>query len=729
MNEFIKFRFAENGFKFPESVPANWVRYLSALAIEDPRYTMMAGNVECFNLQQSTANKFSETIYPNLTSEIVRIIKLNADKIDARIETKRDFTHDYFSIATLKRSYLIKSPQGDILETPQYLWMRVALGIHGDDIESAFLTYDYLSQGYFTFATPTLFNSGTVNPQMSSCFLLATKDDSIKGIFETVADCAQISKHAGGIGLHIHNVRASGGHIKGTNGVSNGIVPMLRVFNETARYVDQGGGKRKGSFAIYISPWHLDIVDFLRLKKNTGDENLRTRDLFPALWVSDLFMERVKSNSSWTLFCPSQTGDLNELVGDAFKERYEMYESGLTPNGNYHLPEVRKKEIPARVLWNMILESQVETGSPFILYKDACNQKSNQQNTGTIKSSNLCTEIVQYSDKDETAVCNLASICLPRYVVKDGFNFKKLQEVVRHVTVCMNLVIDKNYYPTLEANNSNTRHRPIGIGVQGLSDVFQMMDLPYDSPDTFELDALIFESIYFSALSASADLAVQGGPYPSFDGSPASKGILQFEFDWSDKGSETKTKVKTHYDWQNLKEKIKMTGLRNSLLTAQMPTASTSQIQGNTEEVVVPHSNLFSRKTLAGNFLIINKILVFKLLQRGLWTADMQQKLLQERGSVQNIDGFPEDLKIVFKTIFETKMKTHIDHAVARAPFIDQSQSMSLYFDKVTDQKLSSALFYGWKKGLKTGNYYIRTLPAGNAQAVTAQADCLSCGS
>tara|TARA_B100000787_G_scaffold170253_1_gene165261 strand:- start:2603 stop:4690 length:2088 start_codon:yes stop_codon:yes gene_type:complete len=686
INDFVEIKFTEHRLEIPETVPKNWVRYCSTRTIEDPRYALLAGNVECFELQESTANTFSMVPYPNLDAKTAQTISDNAEAIDKRIVSSRDFTHDYFSISTLKRSYLIRSADASILETPQYLWMRVAIGIHGDDLESAFKTYDLLSEGFFTFATPTLFNSGTINPQMSSCFLLAMKDDSIKGIFDTVADCADISKLAGGIGLHIHNIRGAGAPIKGTNGFSNGIVPMLKVFNATARYVDQGGGKRKGSIAVYLQPWHWDIEDFLRLKKNTGDENLRTRDLFPALWVSDLFMERVQTDADWTLFCPSQTSDLNELVGDAFKERYQEYESDET---------VRKKTIKARTIWNSILESQVETGTPYILYKDACNLKSNQKNLGTIKSSNLCTEIVEYSDSDQTAVCNLASICLPRFVEQDGFNFKKLQNVVRHVVISMNVVIDKNKYPTEGARASNTSARPIGIGVQGLSDVFQMLDLPYDCPDSEDLDALIFETIYFAAMTASADLAKEYGSYERFEGSPASKGIFQFDF-W-------KPKAKLHYDWANLKETVRTTGLRNSLLTAVMPTASTSQIQGNTEEVVVPHSNLFSRRTLAGNFLVVNRILVFKLMQRGLWTKTMQQQLLKNRGSVQDIEGMPDDIKEIFKTIWETKMKDFIDHAVARGPFIDQSQSMSLYFAEPDDRKISSALFYAWRSGLKTG--------------------------
>lgn len=688
LDEFVTLKFQEYNIKVPNPVPKNWVRYCSARTIENPFFDLIAGNVEAFKIQQSTKNKFSDVPYHNLCKATQDTIRNNADAIDKRIQPKLDFTFGYFGIKTLVRSYLICDPEGNVLETPQYLFMRVAIGIHGDNLTGAFSTYDYLSQAYFTFATPTLFNSGTINPQMSSCFLLANKDDSIKGIFETIADCAQISKHAGGIGVHIHDVRASGSHIKGTNGTSNGIVPMLRVFNTTARYVDQGGGKRKGSIAVYLPPWHKDVIGFLRLKKNTGDQNLRARDLFPALWVSNLFMERVETNAKWTLFCPSQANALSDLVGDAFKKQYEMYEQDTSVN---------KTTMEARELWNLILESQVETGSPFVLFKDACNQKSNQQNLGTIKSSNLCTEIVQFSNEKETAVCNLASICLPKYVEKDGFNFKKLQEVVHHVVVAMNKIIDKNKYPTPEAMRSNNNHRPIGIGVQGLSDVFQMMDLPYDCPDAMDLDARIFETIYYSALSASAQLAARDGPYLSFAGSPASKGTLQFDFKWGNK------KVKTHYDWINLKEKIRTTGLRNSLVTAVMPTASTSQIMGNESEVAVPHSNLYSRKTLAGTFMVLNRILAFKMMQRGLWTSKIQQALLKERGSVQNIPEVPQDLKEIFKTMFETKMKIYIDHAVVRAPFIDQSQSMSLYFNTATDQKVSSAMFYAWKKGLKTG--------------------------
>jgi len=642
----------------PDHTPENWTRYCSFHSLEDPRYNLVAGNIETWKIKKNCALKFSEIRYPNLSKEVEQIISDNAEKIDSYIKDKRDWSHDLFSIETLKRSYLIRSRDGDIIETPQYMWMRVAIGIHGVDIANVVTTYNYLSEGFFTFATPTLFNSGTVSPQMSSCFLLAMKDDSIKGIFETVQDCAQISKYAGGIGLHIHNIRAAGSHIHGTNGRSNGIVPMLQVFNHTARYVDQGGGKRKGSFAVYMSPWHLDIQEFLELKLNIGDENLRTRDLFLALWVSDLFMKRVKEEKqgeeNWTLFCPSETGILNDLVGEDFEQRFEEFEVD---------PIIKSKKVSAKKIWNAILKSQVETGVPYMLFKDACNQKSNQQNLGTIKSSNLCTEIIQYSSETETAVCNLASICLPRYVKDSGLDFKELQEVVRHVVFGMNKIIDNNKYPTGEAWTSNMKHRPIGIGVQGLNDVFQMLEMPYNSEDAKELDALIFETIYYAAVSASCDLAEKNGPYQSFNGSPAQKGKLQFDF-WPG--------TKLHYDWDTLKNRVQKYGLRNSLLTAVMPTASTSQIQGNTEEVTVPQTNLYSRQTLAGKFMQLNKTLAFKLMMRQCWTEEVRKDLIKERGSIQGIKGVPVDLKDIFKTMWETKMRDYIDHAAVRAPFIDQ---------------------------------------------------------
>ena len=689
IDQFAVTQLKSHSFSPPDHTPENWTRYCSFHSLEDPRYNLVAGNIETWKIKKNCALKFSEIQYPNLSKEVEQIISDNAEKIDSYIKDKRDWSHDLFSIETLKRSYLIRSRDGDIIETPQYMWMRVAIGIHGVDIANVVTTYNYLSEGFFTFATPTLFNSGTVSPQMSSCFLLAMKDDSIKGIFETVQDCAQISKYAGGIGLHIHNIRAAGSHIHGTNGRSNGIVPMLQVFNHTARYVDQGGGKRKGSFAVYMSPWHLDIQEFLELKLNIGDENLRTRDLFLALWVSDLFMKRVKEEKqgeeNWTLFCPSETGILNDLVGEDFEQRFEEFEVD---------PIIKSKKVSAKKIWNAILKSQVETGVPYMLFKDACNQKSNQQNLGTIKSSNLCTEIIQYSSETETAVCNLASICLPRYVKDSGLDFKELQEVVRHVVFGMNKIIDNNKYPTGEAWTSNMKHRPIGIGVQGLNDVFQMLEMPYNSEDAKELDALIFETIYYAAVSASCDLAEKNGPYQSFNGSPAQKGKLQFDF-WPG--------TKLHYDWDTLKNRVQKYGLRNSLLTAVMPTASTSQIQGNTEEVTVPQTNLYSRQTLAGKFMQLNKTLAFKLMMRQCWTEEVRKDLIKERGSIQGIKGVPVDLKDIFKTMWETKMRDYIDHAAVRAPFIDQSQSMSLYFADPDDRKLSSALFYAWSKGLKTG--------------------------
>jgi len=657
---------------------------------KNPFYAMLAGNIEMWDIREKCAKKFSKVPYHNLADDVMQVIADNFEELDNAIVSKRDWNNDIFAVKTLMRSYLIKNPEGEIIETVQYLLMRVAVGVWKDDIVKAIHTYRLMSDKYFTFATPTLFNAGTKKPQMSSCFLLAMKDDSIKGIFDTVSDCAQISKYAGGIGLHCHNIRGSGSHIHGTNGTSNGIVPMLQVFNHTARYVDQGGGKRKGSFAIYMSPWHMDIEEFLELKLNVGDENSRTRDLFLALWVSDLFMKRVKAEKpgeeNWTLFCPSQTNILNELVGEKFEEQFELFEQ--------QDETIHKKTISAKRIWNAILKSQVETGVPYMLFKDACNQKSNQQNLGTIKSSNLCTEIVQYSDKNETAVCNLASIVLPRFLKESGFDFKELQKVTRHIVKSMNRIIDGNKYPTDEALNSNMKNRPIGIGVQGLNDVFQNLEMTYGSPDAKELDALIFETIYYAAVSESCELSKIHGPYRTFEGSPASKGTLQFDF-WSD--------TKTHYNWEDLKLKIKRNGLRNSLLLAQMPTASTSQIMSATEECAIPQTNLYSRQTLAGKFLQVNKNLVFKLMMRKQWDPKMQQSLLDNRGSVQDIKNFPEDLRPVFKTVWETKMKDMIDHARARAPFICQSQSMSLYFAEPSDQKISSALFYAWKLGLKTG--------------------------
>ena len=681
------------GLPRPEFVPENWVRYCS-MKWQNPFYSMLAGNIEMWTIRQNCSKKFSEVKYHNLSTELMLIIFNNKEKIDEQIKEKRDFKHDIFSVKTLCRSYLIKNPKGEIIETIQYLWMRVALGVWGNNLTEAFHTYNLLSDHYFTFATPTLFNSGTQNPQMSSCFLLAMKSDSIKGIFDTVSDCAQISKYAGGIGLHIHNIRASGSHIKGTNGTSNGIVPMLQVFNHTARYVDQGGGKRKGSFAIYMSPWHLDIEEFLELKLNIGDDNLRTRDLFTGLWVSDLFMKRVKNEKpgekNWTLFCPSETNCLNELVGEDFEEQFQLFEKNT---------EIRSKNISSKKIWGKILKSQVETGTPYILFKDACNKKSNQKNLGTIKSSNLCTEIIQYSDENETAVCNLASIVLPRFLKESGFDFKELQKVVRHVVRSMNKIIDANKYPTGEAWTSNMKNRPLGLGVQGLNDVLQNLELEYGSEDAMEFDSLIFETIYYAAVSESIRLAKQDGAYRTFPGSPASEGKLQFDF-WKD--------TKTHYDWDILKVAMKQHGLRNSLLIAQMPTASTSQICGSTEEVAIPTTNLYSRQTLAGKFLQVNKNMVFKLMMRKMWNEKMQQDILNNRGSVQNIENFPEDLKPIFRTIWETKQKNVIDHARARAPWICQSQSTSLYFEDGDGKKLSSALFYSWKLGLKTGSYYIR---------------------
>jgi len=688
IDQFVFLKLDEFKLPRPNHTPENWTRYCS-MKWENPFYAMLAGNIEMWKIREKCAKKFSEVPYHNLAKDVMQVIEENAEELDNAIVSKRDWNNDIFSVKTLMRSYLIKNPEGQIIETIQYLLMRVAVGVWKNNITNVIHTYRLMSDKFFTFATPTLFNAGTIKPQMSSCFLLAMKDDSIQGIFDTVSDCAQISKYAGGIGLHIHNIRAAGTHIHGTNGTSNGIVPMLQVFNHTARYVDQGGGKRKGSFAIYMSPWHKDIEEFLELKLNVGDENLRTRDLFLALWVSDLFMKRVKTEKpgekNWTLFCPSETKSLNDLVGEDFEQRFEEFEKD---------PTISMTKVSAKKIWTAILKSQVETGVPYILFKDACNKKSNQQNLGVIKSSNLCTEIVEYSDEKETAVCNLASIVLPRFLKESGFDFKELQSVTRHIVKSMNQIIDGNKYPTGEAWTSNGKHRPIGIGVQGLNDVFQNMEMVYGSAEAKELDALIFETIYFAAVSESCELAKTHGPYQTFKGSPASKGTLQFDF-WEN--------TKLHFNWEDLKLKVQQNGMRNSLLLAQMPTASTSQIMGSTEEVTVPQTNLYSRQTLAGKFMQVNKCMVFKLMMRNLWNEKMQQKLIDHRGSVQNIENFPDDLRPVFKTMWETKMKDLIDHARARAPFICQSQSMSLYFAEPDDRKLSSALFYAWRLGLKTG--------------------------
>ena len=578
--------------------------------------------------------------------------------------------------------------------------MRVAIGIHKNDLASAYKTYDLMSQGYFTHATPTLFNSGTRRPQLSSCFLVSMDDDSIQGIYKTLSDVAQISKNAGGIGLHIHNVRGTGAYIKGTNGTSNGIIPMLKVFNETARYVDQGGGRRKGSFAIYLEPWHCDVEDFLNLRKNHGKEEMRARDLFLALWTPDLFMERVKENGDWTLFSPDEAPGLDDAYGDDFNKLYTKYES----EGK------GRKTVKAQDLWYKIIEAQIETGTPYILYKDSANIKSNQKNLGTIKSSNLCTEIIEYSDSKETAVCNLASIALPKFIIpgkKPKYDLNALKDIAYTATINLNRVIDVNYYPTKETKTSNMKHRPIGIGVQGLADTFAILKIPFESDEANQLDRDIFEAIYYGAMCASVDLAEKEGAYQSFKGSPLSKGLFQFDL-WNEKPG-------TRWDWEDLRERVKTHGARNSLLLAPMPTASTSQILGNNECFEPFTSNIYIRKTLSGEFPVVNKHLVKDLVKLGLWSESLRDKIIINNGSVQDINEIPDDLKAIYKTAWEMSQKIIIDHAAIRAPFICQSQSMNLFVQDANFAKLSSAHFYGWSKGLKTGSYYIRTKAATTA--------------
>lgn len=660
--------------------------------------------------------RFSQIQYPN-PSELFKVVHQTFGReLEEIIEYGRNDDIDTFAMETLRRSYLI----GD--ETPQDMWMRVSVGIHGSKLDKVAETYNYMSQGYFTHATPTLFNAGTNLQQMSSCFLLAMKGDSIDDIFETVKDCALISKTAGGIGLHIHNIRAKGAPIKKTNGVSNGLVPMLRVFNNTARYVDQGGGRRKGSFAIYLEPWHLDVEDFLELRKNHGVEELRARDLFLALWVPDMFMKRVEQRGKWTLFCPLDTPDLPELVGEEFESAYVAYEAR---------DDIRKKEIGAFELWDKILCSQAETGTPYIMFKDACNLKSNHQHMGTIKSSNLCCEVVQYSDSHNTAVCNLASIALSKFVSEDGntYDFAALGEVTRVVTRNLNLIIDKNYYPTKEAQFANLNQRPIGIGVQGLADTFQLMMIPYDSEDALALNTEIFKCIYYHAMDESAEIAKEfGTSYETYDGSPLSNGVFQFDM-WGVAPGETPTNQS--WDWEKLKEKVRMYGARNSLLTCVMPTASTAQILGNAESVEPYQSNIFSRRVISGNFIVTNKHLVRVLTKLGLWSDDMKEFIISSRGSVQQHPDIPDYVKSVFKTIWEIKQKWVVDHAIARGPYVDQAQSMSLFFADADPNKLSSAMFYAWRNGCKTGIYYTRTLPKANARAFTAKKieECVACSS
>ena len=680
----------------------------ATMAPDHPDYAILAARIAISNLHKNTKKSFSETmedlygyIDPKtgekaglIGDEILKVIQANQSKIDSAIIYDRDYSFDYFGFKTLERSYLLRM-NGEVVERPQHMLMRAALGIHMEDIDSAIETYNLMSEKWFIHATPTLFNAGTPKPQLSSCFLLSMTEDSISGIFETLTRCAKISQSAGGIGLSIHNIRAQGSYIKGTGGTSNGIIPMLRVYNDTARYVDQGGGKRKGAFAVYLEPWHADVEEFLDLKKNHGKEELRARDLFYAMWISDLFMERVKADAEWSLFCPNEAPGLHDTYGGEFEALYHKYEQ-----------EGRaRRVVKAQELWFNILESQIETGTPYILYKDAANKKSNQKNLGTIRSSNLCTEIMEYTSPDEVAVCNLASISLVKFVKEDGtFDFDRLYEISRVVTRNLNRVIDINYYPIEEARNSNMRHRPIGIGVQGLADAFIKMRFPFDSPEARQLNRDIFETIYFAALSESCDIAQKDGAYETFKGSPASEGILQFDM-WNEKPSD-------RWEWAKLKKDIKKHGIRNSLLLAPMPTASTSQILGNNECFEPYTANIYTRRTLSGEFVVVNKHLLKDLIGLGLWNDDMKQRLMAANGSIQDFDDIPENLKELYKTVWEISQKVIIDMAADRGAFICQSQSMNLFVQDPNFGKLSSMHFYAWQKGLKTGMYYLRSKAA-----------------
>ena len=684
-----------------------------------PDYASLAARISVSNLHKNTIKSFSETMkdlhdYVNpitgkkaslISDEVYKVIKKNAEELDSKIIYNRDFGYDYFGFKTLERSYLLKI-NGQIVERPQHMLMRVSVGIHLDDLEAVIDTYELMSKKYFTHATPTLFNSGTPKPQMSSCFLLTMQDDSIDGIYDTLKQTAKISQSAGGIGLSIHNIRSTGSYISGTNGTSNGIVPMLRVFNDTARYVDQGGGKRKGSFAIYIEPWHSDIFDFLDLKKNHGKEEMRARDLFYAMWLPDLFMKRVEKNAKWTLMCPNECPGLYDCHGDEFDKLYLKYEK----------QSKGRKTIKARELWEKILESQIETGTPYMLYKDSANRKSNQKNLGTIRSSNLCTEILEYTSKDEIAVCNLASIALPMFVEKGEFNHQKLYDVTIRVTKNLNKVIDRNYYPVKEAENSNFRHRPIGIGVQGLADAFIKLRMPFTSEKAKELNQDIFETIYFAALNASVEESKKDGPYKTYKGSPISKGEFQHNM-W---GVEDK-ELSGRWNWGKLRKDVLKHGVRNSLLVAPMPTASTSQILGNNECFEPYTSNLYTRRVLSGEFIIVNKHLLKDLVDLGLWNEDMKQELMRSNGSIQDIKQIPDELKELYRTVWEMSMKDIIDMARHRGYFIDQSQSLNLFMEGATISKLTSMHFYAWKSGLKTGMYYLRTKSAVDAIKFTLE--------
>jgi len=683
----------------------------AAKTIDHPDYALLASRIAVSNLHKDTKKTFSEVITdmynyidpktgekaPLVAQDVYSIVMENKELLDSTIIYDRDFRYDYFGFKTLTRSYLMKL-EGQIAERPQHMLMRVSVGIHKRDIESAIKTYNLMSQGWFTHATPTLFNSGTPKPQMSSCFLLTMKEDSITGIYDTLKSCAQISQSAGGIGLSIHDIRATGSYIKGTNGASNGIVPMLRVFNDTARYVDQGGGKRKGSFAMYVEPWHADIFDFLELKKNHGKEEQRARDLFYALWIPDLFMKRVKENGDWTLMCPHECPGLSDTHSAEFEQLYLKYES----EGK------GRKTIKAQDLWFKVLESQIETGTPYMLYKDSANAKSNQQNIGTIKSSNLCCEIIEYTAPDEIAVCNLASLALPKYVTSEKtFDYEKLFEVTYQATVNLNRIIDENYYPVEEAKNSNMRHRPIGLGVQGLADAFILMGYGFESEEAMQLNREIFETIYYASMTASKDLAKEFGTYETYEGSPVSKGIFQFDM-WGVTPS-------NRWEWDLLKNEVKEHGVRNSLLLAPMPTASTAQILGNNECFEPYTSNVYTRRVLSGEFIIVNKHLLKDLVKEGLWTDEMRQRIMIENGSIQKIEEIPQRIKELYKTAWEISQKTIIDQAADRGAYVCQSQSLNIFMENANFGKLTSMHFYGWEKGLKTGMYYLRTKAATDA--------------
>jgi len=680
-------------------------------AVTHPDYASLASRIAVSNLHKATKKSFAETIdelynYVDpvtgdpaslIAEDVHEIIQENAEYLDSQIIYDRDFSYDFFGFKTLERSYLLKM-NGAVSERPQQMLMRVSVGIHKDDLESVVSTYHMLSEGWFTHATPTLFNSGTPKPQMSSCFLLTMKEDSISGIYDTLKQCAKISQSAGGIGLAMHNIRAKGSYIKGTNGTSNGIVPMLRVFNDTARYVDQGGGRRKGSFAMYLEPWHADVFDFLEMRKNHGKEEQRARDLFYALWIPDLFMKRVEENGDWTLMCPNECPGLPETHSAEFDALYTKYEK----EGK------GRKTIKAQDLWFKILESQVETGTPYMLFKDAANAKSNQKNLGTIRSSNLCTEIIEYTAPDEVAVCNLASLALPKFVKSDGtFDHDKLFEITYQTTKNLNCIIDRNYYPVIEARNSNMRHRPIGIGIQGLADVFILMRHAFDSDEARKLNKEIFETLYYAACTASKDLAKIDGAYETFKGSPASKGILQYDM-WNVTPSK-------RWEWDVLKEEIKKHGMRNSLLIAPMPTASTAQILGNNECFEPYTSNIYTRRVLSGEFIVVNKHLLRDLVKLDLWDDDMKNRLIAANGSVQNIDEIPDNIKLLYRTAWEISQRSILDMAADRGAYICQSQSLNIFMENVTNSKLTSMHFHAWKSGLKTGMYYLRTKAAADA--------------